>query len=127
MVAYRSSADLRHWSDRRVAYRDVHEGTEGGPTESPFVVRRGSRYYLFKGPRPHETSVPGQPYFRQPGYIVTDVFASDDWRRWTDADHVGRVACHAAELVEDGDGTWYVSSAGVGQGGLSLAPFRWNG
>jgi beta-fructofuranosidase len=126
VVAYRTSADLRRWSDRNVAYRDVHEGTAGGPTESPFVFRRESRFFLFKGPRPYDSPVPGEPYFRQPGYIVTDVFASKDWRHWTDYDHVGRIPCHAAELVEDGKGTCYISSAGVGQGGLSLAELRWN-
>ena len=55
MVAITSSPrssrdDLVHWSDRRVVYTDVATGTFGGPTESPFVVARDGRYYLFIGP-----------------------------------------------------------------------------
>jgi beta-fructofuranosidase len=125
VVAYRTSADLLHWGERRIAYRDAHEGTDFGPTESPFVVRRGRRFYLFIGPRPYDRPTPDRPNFRHPGYVGTEVFASDDWRRWTDAGRVGRVAAHAAELVEDAGGSWFISSAGIARGGLDLAPFRW--
>ena len=35
---------------RHVVYTDERVGTFGGPTESPFVVERDGRYYLFIGP-----------------------------------------------------------------------------
>ena len=124
VVAYRTSPDLRSWRDRRIAYADLREGTAYGPTESPFVVRRGEVDYLLIGPRPYDAPTERQPNHLHPGYVGTDVFAARDWRGWTDADLVGHIPAHAAELVE-ADGSWYVSSAGVGQGGLHLAPFRW--
>jgi len=127
VVAYRTSPDLVRWEERKIAYTDKRVGTAFGPTESPFVVRRGDTYYLFLGPRPYEDPPPGVAQHLQAGYVGTDVFASRDWRRWTDAGLVGHVRAHAAELIEDTDGSWQVSTCGVAQGGLSLAPFHWAG
>ena len=126
VVAYRTSPDLESWGERRIAYADVLAGTAAGPTESPFVVRRGETHYLLIGPRPYEEPPPGVSHHDMAGYVGTDVFASRDWRRWTADDLVGHIPAHAAELVEEGDGSWVVSSCGVGQGGLSLAQFRWS-
>jgi arabinan endo-1,5-alpha-L-arabinosidase len=125
VVAYRTSPDFVEWSERKIAYADRLVGTAAGPTESPFVIRRAGKYYLFLGPRPYEEPPPGVEYHLQAGYVGTDVFASLDWRRWTDADLVGHIRAHAAELVEDADGSWLISTCGVAQGGLYLAPFRW--
>jgi len=44
---------------------------------------------------------------------------------WTDADLVVHIPARAAELVRKADGRWFISSCGVGQGGLFLAPFEW--
>jgi beta-fructofuranosidase len=111
VVAYRTSDDLIRWSDRRIAFVDPAVGTMGGPTESPFVVKDGSGYYLFVGPRQ--------------GYVGTDVFFSEDPLRFDLTNWAGHIASHAAEIVEDADGQRYASSAGWGQGGVSLAPIRW--
>ncbi|HET6567764.1 MAG TPA: hypothetical protein VFG50_07360, partial [Rhodothermales bacterium] len=115
VVAYRTSTDLVHWGERRVAYEDESSGTYGGPTESPFVVRRGVYYYLFIGPRNGRASE----------YVGTDVFRSRDPFHWTYEDCVGHIRSHAAEVVRDIDGKWYVSRAGWGQGGVYLAPLYW--
>lgn len=112
IVAYRTSRDLVHWSKRGVAFTDPSQGTWGGPTESPFVVRRGSYYYLFIGPRG--------------GYVGTDVFASQDPFHWDPEDLVGHIESHAAEVIQDEDGRWYITSAGWGQGGVYLAPLEWS-
>jgi arabinan endo-1,5-alpha-L-arabinosidase len=125
VVANRTSPDLVTWGERGIAYADRRTGTTYGPTESPFVVRRGGTYYLLIGPRPYDAPTETRPNHLHPGYVGTDVFASRDWRRWTDADLVGHIVAHAAELVEDVDGPWLVSTCGIGQGGLHLAPFRW--
>lgn len=111
IVAYRTSKDLIHWSERGTAFTDPTVGTVGGPTESPFVVQRGEYYYLFIGPRG--------------GYVGTDVFVSRDPFHWELKDQVGHIAAHAAEVVQDVDGKWYVSSAGWGQGGVYLAELEW--
>lgn len=112
VVAYRISNDLLNWSERHIAFIDPRRHKAGGPTESPFVVRRGDTFYLFIGPRE--------------GYVGTDVFASKDPFKWHLEDKVGHIDSHAAEVVRDSDGKWYVSHSGVGEGGLFLAPLYWN-
>jgi len=112
IVACRTSRNLLDWGERRTVFTDPARGRQGGPCESPFVVRRGEYYYLFIGPRR--------------GYVGTEIFRSKDPFHWHVADRVGFVRAHAAEVVRDRDGEWYVSGAGVGQSGLYLAPLHWN-
>ncbi len=112
IVAYRTSDDLIRWSERKTAFTDPAKGTFGGPTESPFVVRRGPYYYLFIGPRG--------------GYNGTDIFRSVSPYTWDIKDQVGHIPSHAAEVLRDTDGKWYVSRCGWEQGGLYLAPLFWN-
>lgn len=112
VVAFVTSNDLVHWHNKGVAFTDPTTGTFGGPTESPFVVRRGPYWYLFIGPRE--------------GYNGTDVFRSKDPFRWDISQKVGHIPSHAAEVIRDTDGKWYVSRAGWGEGGLYLAPLKWN-
>jgi len=111
VVACVSSTNLVDWGNKKVVYTDPRQGTYGGPTESPFVVRRGERYFLFIGPRP--------------GYDGTDVLVSRDPFQWTIENKVGHIPAHAAEVIRDTDGKWYVSRAGWGRGGLYLAPLIW--
>jgi beta-fructofuranosidase len=106
-----TSTNLVDWGDTRTVYTDPSQGTYGGPTESPFVVRRGASYYLFVGPRPD--------------YDGTDVFVSTDPFSWKIEDKVGHIPSHAAEVVRDRDGKWYLSRCGWGKGGVYLAPLTW--
>jgi len=112
IVAYVTSDDLLTWTNRGVAFTDPTIGTFGGPTESPFVVKHGDAYYLFIGPRG--------------GYDGTDVFRSRTPFSWSITNKVGHIAAHAAEVVRDNDGKWYVSRAGWGRSGVYLAPLVWN-
>lgn len=112
IVAYVTSDDLIHWGNRGVAYTDPETGTFGGPTESPFVLRRGGFWYLFVGPRG--------------GYNGTDVFRSTNAFHWSVSDKVGHIPAHAAEILRDTDGKWYVSRAGWGEGGLYVGPLTWS-
>lgn len=109
VVAYRTSTDLVRWSGRRIAYTDPTIGTEAGNTESPFVLRHNDVWYLFIGPRPV--------------YVGSEVFRSDNPFLFRHADRVGRIAAHAAEVVDD-DGDLWVTSAGWAQGGVSVAPLH---
>ncbi len=111
-VATRASTDLFHWEDKKVVFEDSSKGTWGGPTESPTIVRRGPNYYLFIGPRDD--------------YRCTAVYRSKDPFKWTLEDEVARIKSHAAEVVRDVDGKWYVSHCGWGQDGVYLAPLDWN-
>jgi hypothetical protein len=112
VVAYRTSDDLIHWSDRGIAYSDPSTGTTAGNTESPYVVDHDGTWYLFIGPRP--------------GYVGTDVFASANPFQFTSAPLVGHLPAHAAEVVQDTDGSMWVSSAGWSRGGVWLAPLQWS-
>jgi hypothetical protein len=117
IVAYRISNDLVTWGERQTAFTDPATGQGGGPTESPFVVRRGSYYYLFLSMR--------NGY--KPGfYADTEVFRSTNPFKWNLADKVGAIDAHAAEVIRDTDGQWYVSHCGWYQGGVYLAPMTWH-
>ncbi len=117
IVAYATSADLIHWEGRGTAFTDPTAGTYGGPTESPFVVRRGPYYYLLLSVR--KGSPPG-------GYAFSEVFRSTDPLHWDLDDKVGEIKTHAGEFIRDRDGKWYVSHCGWYQGGVYLAPLVWN-
>jgi arabinan endo-1,5-alpha-L-arabinosidase len=114
VVSCATSTDLLTWTRRGVVFNDMDgpDGTYGGATESPFVVQRGKYFYLFIGPR-------------KGVYDVTEVFVSLDPFHWNKQDRVGRIAAHAAEVVRDLDGKWYVSRCGWGRGGVYLAPLTW--
>ncbi|WP_157979939.1 DUF2961 domain-containing protein [Kribbella monticola] len=107
IVAYRTSNDLLHWSERRTAFQHPETGTFGGPTESPFVVQRGKDWYLF-------VCCDG-------GYESTKVYKSKDPLHFSLDQLVGTIQAHAAEVVQDGD-QWFVTGAGWGKGGLFIAP-----
>ena len=112
IVACQTSDDLIHWSGRRVVFVDPSTGTSGGPTESPTVVRRGQYYYLFIGPTG--------------GYAGTDIYRSKDAFKWDIKNKVGHIESHAAEVIRDVNGKWYVSHCGWGAGGVYLAEIEWN-
>ena len=111
LVAAVTSRDLVHWSSRRVVFIHPESGTFGGPTESPFVVAHGGRFYLFV--------CENRPY------NSTAIYVSDDPFSWTIDSRVGRVPAHAAEVIAGTDGRWWISRAGWNQGGLYLAELFW--
>lgn len=102
-----TSKDLVRWSGRREVFRHTKSGTYGGPTESPFVVKREGRFHLFLC-----TNEP---------YNDTAVYVSDDPFHWDRTNQVGTIAAHAAEVIVTEDGESFVSRAGWGEGGLYLA------
>jgi len=117
VVAYRTSNDLFTWSERHIAFTDAAQGKGAGTTESPFVVQRGDHYYLFLSMR--HNYIPGY-------YADTEVFCSRDPLNWRLEDRVGRLDAHAAEIIRDSDGRYYVSHCGWYQGGVYLAPLHWH-
>ncbi|GAA2333039.1 hypothetical protein GCM10009854_05580 [Saccharopolyspora halophila] len=110
-VAYRVSMDLVRWSGKRVAFEHPERGTTGGPTESPFVVRRPDGWYLF--------------ICCESGYEDTRVYRSADPFRFTVDNPAGRINAHASEVIAEPDGTASITGAGWGRGGLHLAPLHW--
>lgn len=103
-----TSKDLIHWSDRRHVFVHPNVGSFGGPTESPFVVRRGSHYYLF---------VCDNDW--------TNVFLSRDPFHWDLDQQVGRIRSHASEITRDADGRWFITHAGWMTGPVMIAPLQW--
>ncbi len=118
VVAYRSSDDLLHWSRRRLAFTGTRSGTFGGDTESPFVVTRGDHHYLFTGPC-------GGGDDGADEYVCTTAYRSTDPLHFTPDDRVSRLPAHAPEIVHGRDGSWWITHAGWGQGGVHLAPLHW--
>ncbi|WP_051266519.1 DUF2961 domain-containing protein [Nakamurella lactea] len=112
-VAYRTSSDLIHWGAKNVAFTHPAVGTFGGPTESPFVVAKDGWYYLF--------------ICCDKSYTDTRVYKSRDPLNFDISQLAGHVDAHAAEVVKDTDGTYYVSGAGWGMGGVYLRPLNFNG
>jgi arabinan endo-1,5-alpha-L-arabinosidase len=129
VVVAAESDDLVHWSGRTIVYTDELVGTGAGPTESPFVVERDGRWYLFMGPSKYGEAMARvargeKPRWRD-AYSSTVVLVSDDPMRFDRADEVGLLASHAAEVIEDEHGEVWVSHCGWGQDGVHLAPLRW--
>lgn len=118
VVAYRTSHDLVHWSERAIVYVSPRVGTYGGDTESPFVTAHRGWFYLFTGPC-------GGGDDGEDEYVCTRVHRSADPLRFTPDDEVTRVPCHAPEVVRGAGGSWWITRAGWGQGGVDLAPLRW--
>ena len=108
IIAAVTSKDLVHWSDRKVIFIHPRAGSFGGPTESPFVVRRGGQYYLF---------VCDNEW--------TDVYVSTDPFHWDFTQKNTRFLAHASEIVRDTDGKWFISHAGWTSGPLKIAPLKW--
>jgi hypothetical protein len=122
----RTSSDLLHWSDAFILFDGGVDGNNfGGPTESPFMVRRGANFYLFNG------AWDGQ-YAYTHVWLSTNPFQFGSVPLGT-AVCVGSIPSHALEVVRDsasgsegGGGGWYVTHAGWGQGGVWMAPIVWS-
>lgn len=111
-VAVRTSGDLLRWSQPSVAYRSAQAGTFGGPTESPFVIQRGTEWILFIC----ESGI----------YDCTLAYASTDPMRFTDDGAIDvDLDEHCAEIVEDpATGRTWITGGGWGRGGLSIRELR---
>lgn len=111
IVAAYTSKDLFNWSDRKVVFTHPREGTFGGPTESPFVVRRGNSYYMFVCDGGH-----------------LDVYLSNDPFKFEYLNLIAEIHdCRASELLRDAEGNYYITSVGWFDGtyGLKIAPLIW--
>jgi beta-fructofuranosidase len=126
VVVAAESADLVAWRGRRIVYTDPATGTGAGPTESPFVVERGGRFYLFIGPDWYGLlgSKEATGRYDMRCYRRTRVLASDDPFHFDLASQVGTIDAHAAEVIVDERGRSWVSHCGWGQQGVYLAALK---
>jgi len=103
-----TSPDLLRWGRPRIVFTHDRKGDFAGPTESPFVVRRGKSYYLF---------------CCDGGTI--NVYQSGDPYEFSYYNRVGEIFAHASEIIRDEKGKWYISHVGWQEGPLSIAPLKW--
>ncbi len=111
IIVYRTSDDLLNWSPRHTAFIHEATGTYNGPTESPYVTQKDNHFYLFTGP--------------DGDYRRTAVYGSSTPYHWDRSDLVTHVNSHAAEVIQDNDGSWYVSHCGWYYDGVYLSPLTW--
>jgi beta-fructofuranosidase len=127
VVAAAQSDDLVHWSGRTIVYRDPMRGDMAGPTESPFVFEHEGRWFLLIGPDwdglLRSKAETGR--YDMAAYRRTRVLVSDDPLSFDLAGQVATIDAHAAEVIVDEHGDWWVSHCGWGQGGVHLAPLTW--
>ncbi len=115
VVGYSTSKNLTEWSAPQICF-DEH--TEEPNVESPFVVKRGTYYYLFLSARPWPNG--GE-----------DIFRSKTPYLWKTEDLVHRIdPWHAAEIVRDLDGKWYLTlctgTPEMPAHDFRMASFLWN-
>ncbi|HEX6245287.1 MAG TPA: hypothetical protein VFZ61_30405, partial [Polyangiales bacterium] len=58
-------------------------------------------------------------------YVSTTVYFSVDPLAFQDPP-ITQIEAHAPEVVRDLDGSEYITHAGWGQGGVFIAPLRWD-
>eukprot|EP01084_Bolivina_argentea_P256441 431762_1 len=112
--------DINSWST--TPYLVFTQGASGSPgggsTESPFVIRRGINYYLCNGPWYNYTTT-------RCWYSNNSLnFGSLLDKTSIEAGSFGNL--HAAEIVRDSDGIWYISGCGWNQGGVYLSELFFN-
>ncbi len=110
VVVVVESDDLINWHNKQVVFTHPNIGTYGGATESPFVVVRNDKFYLFVC-----TNNP---------YDNTVVYERKIPFHWDIENNVGEFSAHCSEVIKI-DNDWYISRAGWGKGGLFLAKLRW--
>lgn len=112
VVGYTTSKDLVTWSDYKICF---DENSESPGVESPFVVKRGEDYYLTLSARntwPHgaqEFFKSKSPFHWDPNGLVKSI---DPW--------------HAAEIIQDLDGQWYLSRSSGNEKNFRIAPIFFN-
>lgn len=120
-IYVRTSTDLVQWSDWSIAHFVDPEHRTSRTCESPQVVERGGRYYLFRSGG-----------YRGDGNGTCAVFVSDDpldfGRSGDGRDHyVCNLPTHAPELIRDGEGREYITRIYSPETGyaIQIAPLRW--
>lgn len=106
-----TSTDLLSWGNPQEVFQSPSTGTSGGPVESPFVVYREGKYYLF---------ICGKN-----GYRSTACYVSDNPMHWDEKDEVGELPFHCAEIIHAPGDKWYASGGGWGNKGLDLVELSW--
>ncbi len=113
-----SSYDLKKWKPEEPCYiEELQDEIFSGVFESPYVLKKGSLYYLFIG-------------FSHRHYYETFVVVSDGPYRFSVKNKLTTLFSHAAEFIEI-DGETYMTSCGIedpqalNRYGLWVCKLRW--
>jgi beta-fructofuranosidase len=111
VVGFSTSDDLYTWSEPQICF---DENTESPGVESPFVVKHDDFYYLFLSARPWPAG--GE-----------DIFRSKSPFSWNPKNIVKRIdPWHAAEVVRDLNGKWFLTLSSGMEEDLRMAPLYWD-
>lgn len=114
-ICCRRSRDLLTWSTETLAYE---HSLQQANCESPFLVARDGRFYLF-------WTLWDWAGSHGPYDYRTHVLTSDDPERFRQADLVATLHAHAPEVLQDDDGDWFISSAEYPHRGINLTRLAW--
>ncbi len=138
-IGYRTSPDLVHWSDRKLALRDWAAGDPHAPADTavmkpaspwpehtfyqfPLVFNRGKTWYLLAGPVDNGNL---SRYHVLRIYRSADPFRFDNHREALEVNKRLFVD-GGAKVLRDTDGKWYITTGNEMAGGVWLAPLHWN-
>jgi sucrose-6-phosphate hydrolase SacC (GH32 family) len=112
-VFVRTSHDLRSWSEEPI---EIFRMDRKGSPESPFVVQRDEKFYLF-----------WCIYDGTHGLYDNRTFVYSSKTPWKlgSWEYLTQLQAHAPEIVQSEAGDWYISSAEWPARGVSLAPLEW--
>jgi len=111
-----TSTDFINWTDPVVIYKPVKESYH---TESPFLVENGGLFYLF-------WCLWDTADLTTSGYTPrTYVHCSESPTDFLGKPVLAEFTVHAAEIIRDEAGQWFMSSADFPHRGISVAPLVW--
>ncbi len=111
-VAVRKGTDTNHWSGPKIVHTQPFKADWAGDAESPTVIYKDGLFYLFI-------------CLALTDYNLTHVYWSDDPMNFPNKNLVTTFETHASEIIEDGEGNWFVSNTGWDKKGLFLAKMVW--
>lgn len=113
-VAVRTGPDTDHWSGPKIVHTQPYEVYWGGDAESPTVIYKDGLFYLFI-------------CLAMTEYNLTHVYWSADPTDFPIENLVTTFKdIHAAEVIDAGNGDWYISNTGWDKKGLFLAKMEWH-
>ncbi len=113
----RSSTDLAHWSESRVASAFGQSGTGGGSAECPFVIEYASgMYYLFRTQQYGASNISRVYFSTDP-----DCFGVNQDDKYL----VGSLPVAAMEIIRQGS-DWYIAALLPSLKGIRIAKLRWD-
>jgi beta-fructofuranosidase len=132
VISVFESKDLIHWRFVKYALRTSGQAPlrcPWGATESPFVVFIDGCYYLFIT----YTNCSLESYHNTLVFRSIDPLDFGEYTGDNEAEIViAKLQAHAPEIVQDSDGTWYITSCGWRgfntpiEGGVAIAKLEWS-